>query len=485
MSRSMPIVLVAALALTGLSSRAVCGQPTGDLVTRSWKLEVIELRDGRRLEGLVLAGDSGPPAPDSADVAILQIVRPAGQPMQLIGWPPFPADSVRFVERLPPDGHRELAARVEAFRAGRRRQDDAAAVHLLQTDENGPWRYAGTELKLESTAESMLTREAVVRLELVLGALQALVPPTGETGLVTVRLAGSLAEYRQLQAELGLRIENPAFYLPQRRLLVAGSELSSLVVQRRAADDLLDLAEQQLKTLDATLEVRIRRLASDLETQGMPPAKRAELVRLARQRWSRERGEELARIATARRDNEAVVMRARQTFDARLAHEAWHAYADCRLRPDDAPGLPAWLDEGIAQVVETAVVEAGEVRLDAPDPIRLARLQELLRLGGVPPVADVVTGGQAAFVAGHAGADQAVAYLTAWGLALDLAIIHPVLSAAKVRQLTEAGDDHPLARLESLVEMPVDQFDRQWRERMLAIRAPVAKAVSQAAESAR
>jgi hypothetical protein len=51
--------------------------------------------------------------------------------------------------------------------------------------------------------------------------------------------------------------------------------------------------------------------------------------------------------------------RVRAAFDARLAHEAWHAYADRRLRSPRAPGLPAWLDEGIAQVVETSPIEAG------------------------------------------------------------------------------------------------------------------------------
>jgi len=155
-----------------------------------------------------------------------------------------------------------------------------------------------------------------------------------------------------------------------------------------------------------------------------------------------------------------------------LAHEAWHAYADGRLRAASAPGLPAWLDEGLAQVMETAPVEAGEIRLDAADPARLARLQAALRSGDVPPIADLLAGGQAAFLAGHAGDDRAMAYLVAWGLALDLAIIRPQLTTDRIAAMTAAGEDDPLGRFEALVGMPVDRYDRTWRERMMRLRSP-------------
>lgn len=470
MGRSLLSLIVVAAAAAGTPG----AEPEPGLAPRSWKLEAIELRDGRRLEGLVVAGRPGPPGPDAGDIEFLQVIRQEGRRLHLIGWPPFPAEAVRFVERLPEPDHLDLADKVDAFRAGERRRSGAAAVQLARGDEDGPWRYAGPEFTLESTADPTLTREAVVRLELVLAALPALVQPVADGSPLAVRLCGSLAEYRRLQDELGLRIENPAFYLPQRRLLAAGGELSTLLAERRVADDLLDSAAREEAALDATFEARIRQLASDLEAQRLPPADRAAVVQTARQRRTREREEQLARIDTARRDNAATITAARRTFEGWLAHEAWHAYADGRLRAAAAPGLPAWLDEGIAQVVETAPVEAGEVRLDLFDRERLMRLQELLRIGGVPPVADIVTGGQEPFIAGHAGGGQAVAYLTAWGLALDLTIIRPVLSAAKVRELTTAGEADAVARFEELVGVPIDRYDRQWRERMLGIRGAAA-----------
>jgi hypothetical protein len=446
--------LAAAVAAWGSAGGA---DPAGNLGAVPWRLEAIELTDGRRLEGLVLSGEGGIPGPAAADIDFVQVIRPPGRPIHLIGWPPFPADTVRVVERLPEPDHRELAARVAAVREGARRREDAASVRLERSSEAGPWRYDGPAFRLESTADPTHTREAVVRLELVLEALEALVPPVVEAAPFEVRLCGSEAEYRELQEGLDLRIENPACYLPGRRLLVAGSELSALVAQQQTAADLLDAARQTY---------------ADLEARGIPAARRAEIVRLARRRWSRERGEDLARIEAARRENDAAVADARRRFDARLAHEAWHAYADVRLRQPAAPGLPAWLDEGLAQVVETAPVEAGEIRLDAPDPERLARLQERLRTGGVPPIADLLTAGQAAFLAGHAGDDRAIAYLVAWGLALDLAVTRPVLSRARIRELVAAGEDDSLAEFETLVGMPVDRYDRQWRERMRSLRPP-------------
>jgi hypothetical protein len=463
--------IAAALAACGSAGGA---DPAGDLGAVAWRLEAIELVDGRRLEGLVLSGEGGIPGPAAEDIGFVQVIRPPGRPIHLIGWPPFPADTVRVVERLPEPAHRELAARVAAVREGARRREEAPSVRLERSNEDDPWRYDGPAFRLESTADPTLTREAVVRLELMLEALEALVPPVVEATPFEVRLCGSEAEYRELQEGLGLRIENPACYLPGRRLLVAGSELSALVAQRQTAADLLEAARQTYAALDEAVEQRIRELAADLEARGIPAARRAEIVRLARLRWSREQGAELARIEAARRENDAAVADARRRFDARLAHEAWHAYADARLRQPAAPGLPAWLDEGLAQVVETAPVEAGEIRLDAPDPERLGRLQERLRAGGVPPIADLLTAGQAAFLAGHAGDDRAVAYLAAWGLALDLAVTRPVLSRERIRELTAAGEDDSLMRFETLVGMPVDRFDRQWRERMRGLRPPAA-----------
>ncbi len=476
--RSWPAVACRPALLVVTWAAVVAAEPAGDLAGRPWKLEAIQLHDGLRLEGLIVAPPAG--GDETEAVEFLQIVQRPGRRKQFIARPPFPAAFVRFIERLPAADREKLLAKVAAFREGQRRLEQAASVPLTRNDGHAEWRYEGSAFSLESTADAMLTRDAIVRLELIMAAFAALVPPVAEPPPLTVRLCGSMAEYRRLQEKLGARIDNPAFYLPARHLLVAGSELPALIDEQKASADLLDAARQRYESLDRTLEDRLRDLAADLERRGFPPARRAEIIRRGRQRWAREQADGIARIEAARRANANTIARARRGFQARLAHEAWHAYAAGALRGPGDAGLPAWLDEGLAQVVESAAVEAGEVRLDAPDAERLERLQRLLTEGRVPPVADLLSAGQAGFLEAHAaGADEA-AYLVAWGLAFDLAVRRPVLSVDRIRALVKAGDDAAIPRFESIVAMPVDRFDRLWRQRMLELAPPAPLPVSEA-----
>ncbi len=465
-------LLAVVVVLTGFGQAAAQTRP--GLAHAPWPLEAIELVDGRRLEGLVMAPAdvAGTPAHDAGDIELLQIVRPAGRPMHLVTWPPFPATRVRFVERLSPNEQDRLRERVEAFRAERRRQSDTASIRLSRQGEEGPWQFDDTNFTLVSTADSSLTREAIVRLQVTFDALESLVPPVARATPVHVRLCGSLAEYRVAQEEAGLRLENPAFYLPQRRLLVTGSDLPALLQEDRAAADQLDAARQRHLEHGSLLDSRLHQLATDLEASSVPRDARIEIVRRARIRGAREQSEALAQIDAARRSNAAVVQQAHRRYDARLAHEAWHAYADGRMRLAGTGHLPSWLDEGLAQVIETAPLDAGELRLDAPDPDRLARVKQAIAAGGLIPVAEIVSAKQDAFLGGHSG-NEAAAYLAAWALSFDLAVLRPVLTADKIVALSTAGEKNPIAAFEALVGMPIDHYDRQWRQRMLDLQPRV------------
>ncbi len=459
-------------------------EPAGapGLAPAAWRLETVRLHDGRRLEGLVVSPDTGDP---TAAVEFVQIIEPRGRPRELITWPPLAAARVAVVERLPAAEHAELAGRVAELRGrASRRHAAETAVALTRADEDAPWRYAGAWCTVESTADPRLTRQAIVHLEQVFAALEALVPPAtapDPTALAVV-LCGTAAEYRRLRESLAVRAEHPAFYVPARGLLVAGSDMPAVVEQEQAAGDSLALAERRLLDRDRTFADDLRRLAGDLEGQGMPAAKRAEIVQLARTRWQRERDGWLAEITAARRDNLARVAEAKEQFFARLTHEAWHAYADRRLAPRASRPLPGWLDEGLAQVFETAPLEAGEMRLDTPDPVRLKMLQELLDRSAPPALAGLVRSGPELFLVGHGTGrrESRDRYLLAWGLALDLAILDPVLSREALERLCtapgstdtasrEAAED-PGADFERLVGMPLERFEEAWRRRLRAAR---------------
>jgi hypothetical protein len=474
--------LVAVVTIISMTADGVPAEPSPGLATARWKLESITLHDGRCLEGLIVepAAAGGPHDP-LAPIGFVQIVQPPGRAMELITWAPINATRIAAIERLPDADHALLTQRVDTFRNHRGRQHAAeTAVTLLRDDEDEPWRYAGRWFTIDSTADPSLTRKAVVLLEQVFTALEALVPPAvpagEEVAPLQVKLCGTASEYRAVQESLGIEAEHPAFYLPARGLLVAGSDMPAMIEQERNAADSLAITEREISDRDRTFETEVRRLAGDLEKQGMPAGKRAEIVQLARNRWQRERDEMLAQVVTARRDNAARVAEARRGFAARLTHEAWHAYANRRLGGSERRPLPLWLDEGLAQVFETAALEAGELRLDAPDPIRLKALQELLAGRDAPPLVDLLRAGQGQFLVGHAGGRKASqqSYLMAWGLAFHLAVLEPVLAPTSLAAICEPpveGDASTrVVEFERLVGMPIADFDTAWRRRMLALR---------------
>ena len=458
--------------------------PPAGLATGAWNLESLSLSDGRRLEGLVVDPGAGAPADRDpmAAIGFVQVVRPPGRPMYLITWAPISPLRIVAIERLSAAEHATLATRVEEFRSHRGRQHAAeTAVKLERDGENEPWRHASRLFSLESTADPRLTRAAVVRLEQVFAALESLVPPQATEAdparQLTVTLCGTASEYRSIQASLGIRADHPAFYIPAQRRLVAGSDMPALIDQERLAADNLAVTQRQLAARDRSFEADVRGLASDLEKQNLPAGKRAEVVQLARNRWQREREATLGQITAARRENAARVEDARRDFFAWLTHEAWHAYADRRLVGSGRGTLPLWLDEGLAQVIETAPLEAGELRLDAADPVRLRALQAFLGRREPPRLLDLLTARQERFLVGHGGSREMSrhAYLMAWGLAFHLALLEPVLAPASLTALCETAEAHGddvqrVADFERLVGMDLAKFEEVWRRRILTLR---------------
>jgi len=480
----VPICLRSAVVVVAvLAGGVVVAEPRPGLATGAWKLESLRLHDGRRLEGLVVepaaAGEHRDP---TAPIGFVQVVQPPGRMMELITWAPISAARIAAIEPLPAAEHALLAKRVDEFRNRRGRQHAAeTAVTLVRDDGDEAWRYAGRWFAMRSTADPSLTRKAVVLLEQVFAALEALVPlppapGNGSAPPLLVTLCGTAAEYRGVQETLGVAADHPALYVPARGQLVAGSDLPAMIEQERIAADSLALTEREIVDRDRSFEVDVRRLAGDLEKQGIPAGKRAEVVHAARSRWQRERDEMLAEVVAARRDNAANVADARRAFAARLTHEAWHAYATRRLFATGRRPLPPWLDEGLAQVFETAPLEAGELRLDAPDPLRFKALEELLTGRDAPPLVDLLRAGQSQFLIGHAGGRKASqqSYLMAWGLAFHLAVLEPVLTPASLAAICEpvdaADESARVVEFERLVGMPIAEFDAAWRRQILALR---------------
>ena len=65
-------------------------------------------------------------------------------------------------------------------------------------------------------------------------------------------------------------------------------------------------------------------------------------------------------------------------FPGLLITANWIAGGKVIVYPPAEHRVPRWLNEGLAQVFETAVVENGVPHFNSPDPVRLERIRQAL-----------------------------------------------------------------------------------------------------------
>jgi hypothetical protein len=165
----------------------------------------------------------------------------------------------------------------------------------------------------------------------------------------------------------------------------------------------------------------------------------------------------------------------RQMF-TRLYHEAFHAYVENFVYPQDKCDVPRWLNEGLAQVFEEGILELGALRLDAPSRTRLAAMQADLRGQPRLTLTELLTADGRAFLVAHPTAAKTSQryYLYSWALAYYLAVREPVLETERFNRYVDASAKSldPIARFEQLVGVPLDRFDNMWRSELLAMKPP-------------
>src|SRR5262249_53314817 len=88
--------------------------------------------------------------------------------------------------------------------------------------------------------------------------------------------------------------------------------------------------------------------------------------------------------------SDAGFREARCRLFQRLYHEAFHAYVSNFVYPEKDGELPLWLNEGLAQIFESASVEVGGLRVGQADRERLTRVQAALHKHELLPLADLL-----------------------------------------------------------------------------------------------
>jgi hypothetical protein len=437
-----PLVL-AALALAAPAARA----------DEPWKFDVVRLKNGHTFQGLLVKE-----TPDE-----IQFRCVSRNPTHTVVIPTtFDRAEVDGLDRLDAEDRKVLADRLDALDpTGKGEAQRMASLELKPVtwgkDRKKAWRYESAHFVLESNAPEDVVRRAAVRLEQVFAAYDRYLPPRQQSGQpTTILLARSLADYQALLKEQGRVLLNPAFYDTERNQIVCGSDLQRL-------GDQLEQARQENQQL-------LKR-AKDSE---------ADLVRLFKGRDQipanllRPIRELRARVdAVNKKNDEQFEAATRQLFRA-LYHEAFHAYLANFVYPPAEADVPRWLNEGLAQIFETAVIEAGELRVGHADPDRLAHAQKALRRRELVPLPDLLRSKSSNFVVQHASDQQTSDryYLTSWAVAFDLTFDRRLLGTRAMDDYVHGlrGGADPVAAFERLVGQAPARFEAEFQQYLSDLR---------------
>lgn len=433
---------------------------------------------GRVLRGLVVAENI-----DSVD--FMEIRRPPGRPMFLIMQWRYPLDKVEDIVHLPEADRQALTKRVDSFIEGDRSapielsrvgEGDAATWHceittLLPSDSG-----ATGKLIVDSTAEEQTTRQSILRIEQIFAAYSEILPPrrAHPAAPLQINLFGAMQQYHGFLEPFGLRIENPAVYIPSKNLLAAGSELSSYAEQLKAVRKRHDELRQESNALGVKMREYLVQFRKELAAGGYSKEDQTKFSRAVDARFKKEQQDLEDQISAAERRNGGEFNRVTQRMFVRLFHEAFHAYLENYVYPQEDHDVPRWLNEGLAQVFEGGQLESGSLRLDAPDAGRLKRLQDDLRSPQVLSLTELLNAPEARFLVSHSDTGQASQryYLYSWGLAYYLAFRQPLLETPALDRYVDpvSATLSPVERFEKLVGMRLSEFEPLWRTEMLKMK---------------
>jgi hypothetical protein len=455
MLQLLPVVLLVGLAPA---------QPVAPLQP-AWSFDEITLSNGAKYQGLLL--DDGP-----KEVRFQTVRRRPGQPTFTLTWKALRSE-VASIKKLT-DAERmvlkERIAELDQDGSGERKRTQSLVLEpamWLGEPAKGQ-AYRSDHFELVSGAPGEVTRRAAVRLEQIYAAYARLLPPTNSEGRPTrIQLAPDPDSYKLLLAPLGhTDLLNPAVYDPRANLIVCGSDF------RRLGKELEDARfhhAQQIVELDR-YEASVKKLYKEPELKRyLDPIKRD---RALVYKTDRENGEKFDKAASR--------------LFAVLYHEAFHAYAGTfvyvpltveQVKEGKGTGeLPRWLNEGLAQIFETAIVEAGELRAECANPARLAKVKDAVRGKNglrLVPLAELLTAGKDSFLTRHADQSAAAdrAYLTCWAAAYYLTFDRRLIGTPKfqtyLRTVNSGGD--PRIAFETLVGQPLAAFERDWHAYLLKL----------------
>jgi hypothetical protein len=423
-----------------------------------WKYDIVYPKRGDPYRGLVVEQNGG-------GVRMQWVQRRPGRPT-IVYRIELARDEIDHVDLLPDEEraalrqrltalkeeHKRLAERMKALHNGGR--EPAAGADHLELRER-PWpgearqtalTYRSSYFELVSNAPRGVVETAALRLEQVYAAYVHRLPPRAKGTATTILLPRGLADYQALVRGRGRDLLNPAYFDPDRNEIVCAFDWQHL------AEELERLHNYHVKLRG---EVDEREAELRKAYKGAIPAElKAALAAKRRE------------IDDAEKRNHATFERAQRRLFQRLFHEAFHAYLLNFVYPPRDGELPRWLNEGLAQIFETAIFEVGELRVGHADEERLRAVRAALARDGLLPLTDLLRSGSRQFQVAHDGDAQASDryYLASWALSFYLTFERKLLGTpaldAYVRDLKRGTDAREA--FVKLTGQPLSAFERDY-----------------------
>jgi hypothetical protein len=414
-----------------------------------WKFEVLHLKGGGTLQGLVI--EETP-----TQIKFWQVKRPPGKPSLRLHHTLNRREVVR-IDQLSAKERELLSARIQALSP--KVTDEKLLLRKLDL-RPAPWgkgqkvqglKYTSVHFVLLSNARWDIVGRAAIRLEQVYAAYARFLPPRRSLTAAkptTILLVHSLDEYAAMVKSRVPKVFKaayyPAYYDQRHNQIVCGSDFQRL-------GEALEKVRKQHEQWDRQYAKIKRRYPKKI-----PAVLRAQILR------------DRAEMKRVTRKNDQVFELASQRLFQILYHEAFHAYLANFVYPGEDV-VPRWLNEGLAQLFETAVVEVGELRVGHVDQVRLGKVQALANRGDLVAVADLLKAGPTQFQVVHAS-DRQLAdryYLTSWALAFYLLVQRQALADPRkldryVRALQ--GGTKPQAAFRQLTGLPLRRFEKEFRD---------------------
>ena len=410
--------------------------------TASWPMDVVRLRNGAILKGLILESDDH-------SLRMQCVHREPGRPTVTFRTTIARAE-IETVERLSSTQRLELQTRLRKLDEC---SDDADRCRMASLvlrpiswngKDNAAWQYESDFFTLISDAHDEIVRRVASRLEQVYAAYTRFLPPRHQGGVPTKVLLicdRTATLGRPLPGAPPIR--HSAYFEPAANRVVCQCDLHEW--------------GERLQSIRA----EHRKLRAELESR------HAEFARLYKGRELHRVSEPIERtraaLVSAEIKNNQMFAAATKLLFAQLYHEAFHAYLANYVYPADGPQLPRWLNEGLAQIFETAILEGLELRVGHADPQRLERAARAAPRGELVPLADLLRSGPKQFLVAH-DSDRLVSdryYLTSWALAFHLVFERHLLGTSALDRYVRSCHDGcpPIEAFERLIAEPLVEFE--------------------------